>query len=174
MGLLSTLRTSTFLSKAAERFVSRLQGNIRTRRRSKVCLPDMSNLWRDHVIAWSKDLGRSIDYIESRPDLDAKKLAFVGFSWGASLGGLLPAVEPRLKACVLLSAGFYLQKARPEVDIINFAPRVKLPVLMLNGRYDFEAPVALAQRPMYAMLAALGRTSVTFCTMPGIIFRGMK
>ena len=41
--------------------------------------PNMSNSWRDHVIAWSKDLARSIDYLETRPEIDAKKLAYEGF-----------------------------------------------------------------------------------------------
>ena len=35
-----------------------------------------TNLYRDHVVDWSKDLGRSIDYLETRPDIDRSKLAF--------------------------------------------------------------------------------------------------
>jgi len=37
---------------------------------------------RDVVVQFSKDLGRSIDYLETRPDIDAKRLAFYGFSSG--------------------------------------------------------------------------------------------
>ena len=33
----------------------------------------------------------------------------------------------------------------PEVDQINFAPRVRIPVLMLNGRFDFFFPVDTSQ-----------------------------
>jgi len=40
------------------------------------------------------------------------------------------------------------------VDQINFAPRVKVPVLMLNGRYDFFYPIATAQLPLYRLLGA--------------------
>ena len=69
--------------------------------------PTYTNAYRDHVIDWSKDLGRSIDYLETRPDIDHSKLAYKGFSWGAAMGSVLPAVEDRIKACVLISPGFY-------------------------------------------------------------------
>src|SRR5262249_60960464 len=42
-----------------------------------------STLYRDHIIYWSKDLGRTIDYVETRSDLDRTKIAFYGLSWGA-------------------------------------------------------------------------------------------
>src|SRR5713101_3525429 len=60
--------------------------------------------YRDHVIQWSKDLGRSLDYIESRKDLDAGKIALYGLSWGARLGPLLGAATPN-KRHVLTESG---------------------------------------------------------------------
>jgi hypothetical protein len=53
---------------------------------------------------------------------------------------------------VLISPGFYLQRRLPEADQINFAPRVKAPTLMMNGRYDFIYPVAASQEPMFRLL----------------------
>jgi dienelactone hydrolase len=97
-------------------------------------------------------LGRSIDYLETRPDIDHNKIGYYGFSWGAAMGALMPAVEPRLKVSVLTGPGFSLQKARPEVDAINFAPRVTIPTLMLNGRYDFFLPIESSQVPMFRLL----------------------
>ena len=114
--------------------------------------PDNTIAYRDHVIEWSKDLGRSIDYLETRPDIDHSKLAYAGYSWGAALGALLPAVEDRIKVCVLMSSGFWYQKRLPEVDQINFVSRVKVPVLMLNGRFDSTFPTVSSQEPMYRML----------------------
>ena len=114
--------------------------------------PNTSSSWRDHVIAWSKDLGRSIDYLETRPEIDRSKLAYEGVSWGAAMGSVLPAVEDRIKVCVLIVPGFYLQRSLPEVDELNFAPRVKVPVLMLNGRFDFDFPVETSQEPMFRLL----------------------
>ena len=101
---------------------------------------------------FSKDLGRSIDYLETRPDIDHEKLAYEGYSWGAPLGSLLPGVEQRFKALVLICGGFWLQKALPEADQINFAPRVKAPVLMLSGRFDYVFPTVTSQEPMFRLL----------------------
>ena len=41
----------------------------------------------------------------------------------------------------------------PQVDQINFAPRVTIPTLMLNGRYDFTF-IEPAQQQMYRLLGA--------------------
>jgi cephalosporin-C deacetylase-like acetyl esterase len=38
-----------------------------------------------------------------------------------------------------------LQNRLPDVDQLNFAPRVKAPVLMLNGRFDFIFPPGSSQ-----------------------------
>jgi eukaryotic-like serine/threonine-protein kinase len=54
--------------------------------------------------------------------------------------------------CVLYGGGFEPEKALPEVDQINFAPRVKIPVLMLNGRYDWFYPLQTSQEPMFRLL----------------------
>ncbi len=114
--------------------------------------PDQSNFYKDHVIAWAKDLRRSIDYLETRSDIDSAKVAYYGVSWGGYLGGLMPAVEPRFKAVVLLVAGLEFQRGQPEVEPINFLPRITVPVLMLNGQYDHYFPVETSQRPMFRLL----------------------
>ena len=43
-------------------------------------------------------------------------------------------------------------RARPEVDQINFVSRVKIPTLMLNGKYDYLFPLETAQIPMFQLL----------------------
>jgi len=113
-----------------------------------------TSTWRDHVVMWVKDASRAIDYAETRPDLDHEKLGYYGYSWGAELGAIVPAVEPRLKACVLALGGLDFQRSLPEVDTINFVSRVKQPVLMLNGRYDFFFPVESTQEPFFRMLGS--------------------
>ena len=115
--------------------------------------PAETAFYRDHVIAWAKDLQRSIDYLQTRPDIDHENLAFLGLSWGGSMGPLMAAVEPRLKTCILISGGFHFQHALPEADVFNFAARMKQPVLMLNARYDHFFPVETSQIPM---LRAIG------------------
>jgi dienelactone hydrolase len=107
---------------------------------------------RDRVIAWSKDLGRTIDYLEERTDIDARRLAFYGFSLGAVYGPVLTALEPRLSASVLVGGGFASQTLLPEADPLNFAPRVRVPTLMVAGREDFLRPVESHQRPLFDLL----------------------
>ena len=115
-------------------------------------VPDETNSYKDHVIEWAKDLRRSVDYLESRSDIDADKLAYYGYSWGGRLGGLMTAVEKRFKTAILYIAGFRFQKQKPEVDPFNFVSRVHIPVLMLNGRYDSFFPHETAQIPMFKLL----------------------
>ena len=114
--------------------------------------PDSTVFYRDHVIYWSKDLGRTIDYLETRKDLNLEKLAYYGLSTGAYLGNILPAVEKRIKVLVLLGGGFDAAVKLPEVDEVNFAPRVTAPMLMVNGRYDHFFPLDTSQSVMFRFL----------------------
>ena len=109
---------------------------------------------RDQQIQQSRDLGRSIDYLETRPDIDRERLAYYGISAGAVLGPILTALEPRFKASILLSGGFPSESLPPEVDPMNFAPRAKVPVLIVNGRHDFALPLEASQEPMFRLLGA--------------------
>ena len=108
--------------------------------------------YRDSVVNQSKDLGRSIDYLETRTDIQRDKLAYVGYSWGGAMGSVLTALEPRLKVNVFVIGGFYTHPVQREADQINFAPRIKIPTLMLNGRDDFTFPLETSQKPMYRFL----------------------
>jgi formylglycine-generating enzyme required for sulfatase activity/cephalosporin-C deacetylase-like acetyl esterase len=114
--------------------------------------PDSTAVYRDHVIYWSKDLGRTIDYLETREDLELQNLAYYGQSTGAYLGNILPAVEKRIKVLVLLGGGFGFTAKLPEVDEINFAPRVTVPTLMINGRFDHFFPPDISQNAMFRSL----------------------
>jgi dienelactone hydrolase/predicted Ser/Thr protein kinase len=115
---------------------------------------NMSSTWRDHVIMWAKDALRAIDYAETRPELDHEKLAYYGYSWGAVMGGLIPALDSRIKVSVLALGGLNYERSLPEVEIINFLPHVKQPTLMLNGRYDFYFPVVSNQEPFFRLLGS--------------------
>jgi len=111
--------------------------------------------YRDHVFMWFKDFSRSIDYLESRKDVDCEKLAFYGVSWGALMGSIFTAIENRIKTSILEIGGFWSVpyfKAVPEVDQINFAPHITIPTLMLNGRYDNFMPLDASQKPMFNLL----------------------
>jgi hypothetical protein len=115
-----------------------------------------SAFYRDHVLEWSKDLGRTIDYIETRPDLDARRIALYGVSWGAKLLPLLAAVEERVRVGIMVGGGLgpLDSTAMPEADPFNFAPHVRQPILMVNGRYDFTFPLEGSQRPLFDQLGS--------------------
>jgi len=107
---------------------------------------------RDLRIAWSRDLGRAIDYLWTRRDIDRDRLAFYAVS-AANGGVVLTALEPRLTTSVLSGAGI-VGDVPPEWDALNFAPRIRIPTLMLSGRYDYtDVPLETAQRPLFALLA---------------------
>jgi dienelactone hydrolase len=108
--------------------------------------------YKDHLVMWAKDLGRSLDYVETRSDLDATRIAYYGLSWGGALGAVLPAVEPRIRANVLYVAGLTFQRALPEADAINYVTRVKQPTLILNGEHDFFFPQETSQKPLFDLL----------------------
>jgi formylglycine-generating enzyme required for sulfatase activity/dienelactone hydrolase len=108
---------------------------------------------RDLLIQISKDLGRSLDYLETRPDVDAGKLAFYGASAGAAIAPILLGVDHRFHAGILQGGGLTTWSLLPEADPFNFAPRVTTPVLMVNGRYDFELPLEASQRTLFRLLA---------------------
>ena len=110
------------------------------------------NAWRDLVVQWSKDLSRTIDYVGSRSDFDINKVAYYGFSLGAAdaLPGV--ALEPRLKAAILLTGGLNRWVERPEVEPLNFLPRIRMPALLLGGRYDFVFPPEPSQQAFFRLL----------------------
>jgi formylglycine-generating enzyme required for sulfatase activity/predicted esterase len=116
--------------------------------------PAETDFYREHVIEWYKDLARTLDYVETRADLDSSRLAYYGFSWGARLGPLFLAIEPRLKTGILVAGGLKFARALPEADPFNFASRVTVPVLMVNGRYDYYFPLETSQEPLLRLLGA--------------------
>jgi formylglycine-generating enzyme required for sulfatase activity/dienelactone hydrolase len=110
---------------------------------------------RAQIVAEVKDFGRCVDYLDVRKEIDPEKLAYFGVSYGALHGVIQLAVEDRLKVGVLVVGGFPTGRAiSPEIDPIHFAPRVRRPVLMLNGRNDPFFPVRSSQRPLYQRLGS--------------------
>jgi serine/threonine protein kinase len=114
-------------------------------------LPTESRLRTEYYIRVFKEFRRCVDYLETRPDIDTGKIAYLGFSWGAWLGAIIPAVEERLKVSIL-KAGGLRSFGRPEINPINYVTRVKLPTLMLNGKYDMDFPYKTSAKPMFDLL----------------------
>jgi len=109
------------------------------------------NYYREVVTQRAQDVRRAIDFLESRPDVDHERIAYYGLSMGADEGAIVGAVEQRLRTLVLVAAGLD-DGLPPEVDGLNYAPRVRMPVLMINGRYDFTEPFETSQQPLFRLL----------------------
>jgi dienelactone hydrolase len=113
------------------------------------------NATRTVIVQRTQDLRRTVDYLSGRRDVDASRIAFYGLSLGAQLAPVALVAEPRLRTGVLLAGGFETWSLPAEVDPVNFAPRVRQPVLMVNGREDFDLPYSSAQLPLFRALGSL-------------------
>ncbi|HJS48231.1 MAG TPA: hypothetical protein VJ773_09625, partial [Gemmatimonadales bacterium] len=98
-----------------------------------------------------QDLRRSLDYLGTREDIDRERLAYYGMSWGGNLGAIVPAVEGRFAASVLVAGGL-MGVGRPEASDLTYVRRVRTPTLILNGRYDTVFPVETSSRPLLDLL----------------------
>jgi hypothetical protein len=107
--------------------------------------------WGDLITEWMKDMGRTIDYLETRQDIDIQNLAYVGRSLGAWLGPWISFYEKRIKVLVLFQGGLMLPAAEPKPQGL-IHPHVKIPVLMLNGKFDYLYPVETTQKPLFDLL----------------------
>jgi serine/threonine protein kinase/formylglycine-generating enzyme required for sulfatase activity/predicted esterase len=117
---------------------------------------------RDLIILVAKDLSRTVDYLQTRPEIDLDKLTFFGGSWGAVYGPTFLVVEPRFKAAILNAGGYMMEKQLPEIEPFQFAPYVSVPILMLNGRYDPHRPIESLQRPFFRDLGSKDKRHVLF------------
>ena len=83
------------------------------------------------------DYSRALDYLESRPDVDARRLGYVGFSWGAITGITFTAHDQRVKAMTSVVGGGLLsllgKKLDPVSNVGRIAPR---PLMFLNATKD--------------------------------------
>ena len=116
-----------------------------------------------------KDLQRAVDILRAHPNVDAGRIAYVGFSWGGATGGLFVGIERRLKTAVLVvghsgqvslatGPGGYLvttnlscaarvawKRAMTPLEPIRFIGNANVPLLLQNGRSDEFVPVANAE-----------------------------
>jgi tRNA A-37 threonylcarbamoyl transferase component Bud32/dienelactone hydrolase len=107
---------------------------------------------REHFLIWGKELSRSVDYLETRPDIDCARLCYYGSSWGSLVAPVYLAAEKRFKTAILSLGGLPTWECPAEIDPINFAPHVTIPILVLNGKYDYMFPYETSQKPFVRLL----------------------
>ena len=103
------------------------------------------------------DLRRGVDLLSTRPDVNPNRLGFVGFSFGATLGGILCGVEQRIQAYALMGGGLrlteFLQRRYPQFaqdayirataafNVVNYIGHASpAAVLYQFGRQDANMP----------------------------------
>jgi formylglycine-generating enzyme required for sulfatase activity/tRNA A-37 threonylcarbamoyl transferase component Bud32/pimeloyl-ACP methyl ester carboxylesterase len=111
--------------------------------------------YAEMIASRATDLRRGLDYLETRPDIDMKRVALFAPSAGAAVGLILAAVEPRYRAAVFLGAGLPAswRNVVAPANAINFAPHIAVPKLIVQGRYDEDTPVRTAAEPLFKLLA---------------------
>jgi dienelactone hydrolase len=87
---------------------------------------------RDLTAETVVDLRRGVDVLASLPQVDERRLGFVGYSSGAKIGAILAGVEPRIRAYDLMSGG-----SAPVSSFVAAAPQdLRGPVGRVLGQID--------------------------------------
>lgn len=114
--------------------------------------PKPTREYSNNVVRWIQDFRRTVDYLETRSDMDLDRLGYYGFSWGGWNGPMVLALDDRFKTGVFVSGGIPPTLARPEASSASYASRVTQPVLMISGEADVIRPVETYQAPMFESL----------------------
>lgn len=116
--------------------------------------------WTRNIISQTVfDLRRAIDFIETRRELDSKRIGYYGVSLGGIIGTIFCGVDERVKVPVMALAGGQLNllykneafsdTAKDFVSIIeplNFVSHISpRPFLMLNANNDEIVPPAMSK-----------------------------
>ena len=125
--------------------------------------PGQEQLWQERWVQWTQDVMRTLDYLETRDDMDMTRLGYLGFSWGGAASTFVLPVEKRFRAAVLVAGGI------TSIDLHDVAPEtvlgrdpnahrvllseVTIPIVIMNGKYDHLFP---AEHTVAPFLESLG------------------
>ena len=70
------------------------------------------------------DMRRAADLLLARPDVDPKRLAYVGHSYNATVGGFLSGIDKRFKAFVLMAGGLSDEADLKTKDMQDYRQKV--------------------------------------------------
>ncbi len=110
--------------------------------------------FRQRAVGESIDIRRGLDYLGTRKDVDPARIAFMNVSIGWQ-GIIFAAVEPRYRSVVLVADGLYPDQTNwvAEANPVNFAPHIRAPKLMLNGRWDEDFAFKTEAEPLFKLLS---------------------
>ena len=85
---------------------------------------------------WRWDIGRTLDYPETRGDVDSQRIGYFGVSFGATFPLHLPALESRFRVAMLVAGGTAFSPMSHSTDPAHYAPRIKIPAGHVIPRRD--------------------------------------
>ena len=148
-------RIAPFIKSGRAAFGVVIKGYIERLRPEGYSTPEPTTVeYREKIVNWITDVRRGLDYLETRSDIDASRIAFFGPSAGARIGLILAAVENRYRSVFLLGAGVvkYDTQSMAEANPINFAPHIRAPKLMAHGQYDEDTPLKTQAEPLFKLM----------------------
>lgn len=99
------------------------------------------------MIGWrTYDVMRAIDWIETRPELDAKRVGCMGISGGGTITTFASALEPRIRAAFISG---YLNTFRDSIVSISHCIDNYVPGI-LNWAEMYDVAGLIAPRPLFA------------------------
>jgi eukaryotic-like serine/threonine-protein kinase len=108
----------------------------------------------DLNVQYVTEMRRGLDYLDTRPDIDHARVAFLGISAGGGPGVFVTALESRYRAVAFFGSGLSRGDARaiPAASRVNFVPHIAAPKFMLQGRYDEDTPYETQSLPMFKLM----------------------
>jgi pimeloyl-ACP methyl ester carboxylesterase len=108
------------------------------------------SLWMERTRHWVQEASQAITFAEEHAETDGERVGFLGISYGANNSIPVLALENRFRTALLFSGNLMSHPMFPFADSLNYYPRVSLPTLFINGRYDtiVSANEALFERRM--------------------------
>ena len=90
--------------------------------------------WRSMGVKNAIESRRLLDYLASRPDIDATRIGVLGLSHGGMMTFALAANEPRIKSAI--SGLAPLHRIPAVLNPLTYAARVRIPFLMFASTND--------------------------------------
>jgi dienelactone hydrolase len=86
------------------------------------------------------DARAALAFVRQLPDVDARRVAIVGHSFGGSLSVLMTEREPTLRAAVVFSAVGYSWDRSPELRarLLEAARRTAVPLFFIHAENDYS------------------------------------
>jgi formylglycine-generating enzyme required for sulfatase activity len=148
-------RVAPLIKSGRAAFAVVIKGYMERLNSSDYVRPDPATVeFRERAVNWITDERRGLDYLEMRKEIDPTRIALYGPSAGSRIGLILGAVESRYRSICLVGAGVIKEDLQTiaAANPTNFAPHIRGPKLIVQGRYDEDTPFKTQTEPLFKLL----------------------